>query len=151
MLRAIDMPNIKRAYLTVRGGVWDGTKISLTGRFIVLGRHVDNDVVIKDATVSPRHALVAETPRGFVLRDLDSANGTYVNDGNIGAVEHVLTRGSRIRLGASELTLVFTPEVAGYPIGANALELSNPRARLRGNRGNIVLRFLRVALGYPRL
>ena len=85
----------------------------------LLGRHWDNDVVIKDPTVSRRHALIMETRRGFVLRDLDSANGTFVNDVNIGAVEHVLRSGSRIRLGAIEVTLFFTPEVAGYPIPWN--------------------------------
>ena len=108
------MPGIKGAHLTVSGGIWDGTTILLTGRLIVLGRHWDNDVVIKDPTVSRRHALIMETRRGFVLRDLDSANGTFVNDVNIGAVEHVLRSGSRIRLGAIEVTLFFTPEVAGY-------------------------------------
>ena len=110
------MPNINGAHVTIAGGIWDGTAIPLTDRLIVLGRDWDNDVINKDPTVSRRHALIVETPQGFVLRDLGSVNGTYVNDGNIGSVEHVLRSGSRIRLGASEVTLVFTPAVARYTI-----------------------------------
>jgi pSer/pThr/pTyr-binding forkhead associated (FHA) protein len=87
------MPNIKVAHLTVIGGIWDGTKIPLTGRLIVLGRHWQNDIVIKGPTVSRRHAYIVETPRGVVLRDLNSANGTYVNGGKIGTNEHVLRSG----------------------------------------------------------
>ena len=77
---------------------------------MVLGRHPDNDIVIKDSTVSRRHALIAETICGFVLRDLNSANGTYVDRGRID-VEHILSSGARIRLGASKITLVFTQDV----------------------------------------
>ena len=110
------MPNIKVAHLTVIGGIWDGTKIPLTGRLIVLGCHWQNDIVIKGPTVSRRHAYIVETPRGVVLRDLNSANGTYVNGGKIGTNEHVLRSGSQIRLGVSEVSLVFTPEVASYPV-----------------------------------
>ena len=120
------MPNVNGAHVTIAGGIWDGTTIALTGRLIVLGRHWDNDVVIKDPTVSRRHALIAETPRGFILRDLDSSNGTYVNEGAIGSVEHVLRSGSRIRLGASEVTLVFTPAVARYTMSRNYQRAVHP-------------------------
>ena len=120
------MPNIKGAHLTVTGGIWDGTRIPLTGRLIVLGRHWQNDIVIRGPTVSRRHAYIVETPRGVVLRDLSSANGTYVNRGKIGATEHLLRNGVQIRLGVSEVTLVFTPEVVGYPVLWSAARAIRP-------------------------
>ena len=106
------MARSEGARLTIRGGILNGTTIRLSGSISVLGRQRDNDIVIKDKTVSRRHALIAETPRGFVLRDLESRNGTYVNDGEIGDVDHVLRTGSRIRLGSSDVTLAFTPVAA---------------------------------------
>ena len=104
------MVTVRRASLTVHGGARDGMTILLGGRPIILGRRPDSDLVIDDATVSRRHALIMETPSGFVLRDLSSANGTYVNDGNVGAVDHLLRSGVTIRLARSKVALVFRQE-----------------------------------------
>jgi len=45
----------------------------------VIGRGVDNDVVLDDPAVSSHHASIRRTGEDFVLTDLESANGTYVN------------------------------------------------------------------------
>ncbi len=102
----------RQASLTIRGGPRDGLAIPLGRLPIVLGRRPNNDVVIDDATVSRRHGLIMETPHGFVLHDLGSANGTSVNGGKIGDVPHLLRNWASIRLGASEVTLVFRQEAA---------------------------------------
>lgn len=47
-----------------------------------IGRKSDNDIVIKDPTVSRRHAELTDIGRGgYALRDLDSSQGTHVHDG----------------------------------------------------------------------
>jgi hypothetical protein len=46
---------------------------------VSLGRSLDNDVVLEDSRVSRHHARVRREGKGFVLEDLGSANGTWVN------------------------------------------------------------------------
>ena len=44
-----------------------------------MGTGSDNDLQLHDPLVSLRHAKITNTPSGCVLKDLDSANGTWVN------------------------------------------------------------------------
>ena len=46
---------------------------------ISLGTSPENDVQLEDAFVSYRHAKITESATGCVLKDLDSSNGTWVN------------------------------------------------------------------------
>jgi len=101
------------ATLLVRGGPNNGIIIKLTDRPITLGRRQDNDVVIDETTVSRRHSLILDTPGGFVLRDLNTTNGTYINRNRIGQAEHLLHHGDQIKLGGSEVTLVFMHDAPG--------------------------------------
>lgn len=45
----------------------------------VIGGSAECDLVVNDQKVSGRHCLLTETAEGFLLQDLDSTNGTYVN------------------------------------------------------------------------
>jgi pSer/pThr/pTyr-binding forkhead associated (FHA) protein len=63
-----------------------------------LGRAVDNDVVVADASVSRHHASIMPQDGGFALRDLSSQNGTYVRGQRIDGTRH-LTDGDELRLG----------------------------------------------------
>ena len=73
-----------RSSLMVQGGPSSGMTIELAGRPVTLGRRGDNDVMVEEDTVSRRHALIMETPAGYVLRDLNSTNGTFVNRSKLG-------------------------------------------------------------------
>jgi putative peptide zinc metalloprotease protein len=92
-----------RASLIVKGGPNSGLSVPLAGKPVTLGRRSDNDLVVDEGTVSRRHALIMETPSGFVVRDLSTTNGTYVNTDNIGVGERVLTHGGEIRLAGSKV------------------------------------------------
>ena len=100
------------ATLMVQEGANSGKEITLTERPLTLGRRADNDVMVDHTTVSRRHALVMDTPVGFVLRDLNSTNGTFLNRGKLDATERPLKHGNRIRLAGSDLTFVFRQEGA---------------------------------------
>ena len=104
------MVTVRQASLTVNRGPTDGMTILLGTRPILLGRRPDNDVVIGGPTVSRRHALIVETSYGFVLSDLSSAYGTYVNGDPIGDELHLLRSGAEIRLAGSPVTLLFRQE-----------------------------------------
>ncbi|MBI4663504.1 MAG: FHA domain-containing protein [Verrucomicrobia bacterium] len=51
---------------------------------IVIGRGLDCDVVINDTKASRRHCRLTRGDSGFVLEDLESKNGTYVDGQRIG-------------------------------------------------------------------
>jgi pSer/pThr/pTyr-binding forkhead associated (FHA) protein len=77
--------------------------VVLTGRRIVLGRDVDNDVALTDDhAVSRVHAVLEPIGSGWCVRDLGSANGTTVNGERIWA-ERRLSPGDEIRVGRSLL------------------------------------------------
>ena len=56
--------------------------IVLQGQLIV-GRDFECDICIPDHRISRQHAKITVTPRGLVVEDLGSANGTTVNDQKI--------------------------------------------------------------------
>ena len=72
--------HLRRMRLTVVDGPDAGLERSLERGVVHLGSHDDNDLVLTDDTVSRFHAEIDHTPRGTVLRDLDSTNGTWMGD-----------------------------------------------------------------------
>ncbi|HTY56871.1 MAG TPA: FHA domain-containing protein [Candidatus Binataceae bacterium] len=84
--------------------------IDLTGRNFALaagatmrlGRALDNDLVLEDASVSRHHASISASNGAFHLKDLGSQNGTYVRGERI--TEAMLADGDAIRLGDAQLT-----------------------------------------------
>lgn len=73
------------------------------GQQLRIGRAAGNDVVISDPGVSRVHAGLEWNGAGFTLRDLDSANGTYVNGQRLVESVRVLRDGDKITLGAQTL------------------------------------------------
>ena len=66
-----------------------------------LGRAENNDIVIKNLSVSRNHAQVFRRGKKFYIRDLESTNGTYVNGRRV--KERVLKPGDLITLGDAKL------------------------------------------------
>jgi hypothetical protein len=62
-----------------------------------IGRATDNLLVLEDAGISRRHALLEATPRGLVLRDLDSAHGVHLN--GVPITEHRVQHGDCVQVG----------------------------------------------------
>ncbi|MGH7863468.1 MAG: FHA domain-containing protein [Candidatus Binataceae bacterium] len=62
-----------------------------------MGRALDNDVVVSDGSVSRHHASVEAENGKFVIRDLNSQNGTFVQDQRVN--ESPLQEGDSVRLG----------------------------------------------------
>jgi DNA-binding SARP family transcriptional activator len=80
----------------------------LIGAATRIGRLVDNDVVLDDAEVSRHHAVVSDTGTTFVITDLRSANGVYVQDRRIrGSVP--LSDGDRVRICHHEFVFEIEP------------------------------------------
>lgn len=78
----------------------DGTEKSYrlqTHRPFTLGRDPGNDIILRDPKVSRHHAEIVFERGFFVLHDLSSANGTYVNGKRVRVAP--LTHGARVRMG----------------------------------------------------
>jgi hypothetical protein len=73
----------------------------LTRDSYTLGRHRNNDIVVADAKVSSFHARIDRTSDGFVLVDLKSRNGCWVNGKR--AENTLLATGDEIRVGAARV------------------------------------------------
>jgi pSer/pThr/pTyr-binding forkhead associated (FHA) protein len=71
---------IPQATLTVPVGGAEDTTYPLRGGITTLGRSPTNDIVLSDSTVSRRHCQIYWAQDAYVLEDLDSSNGTYLND-----------------------------------------------------------------------
>ena len=68
---------------------------------VVIGRSRSCDLRLASADASRRHAEIVHSDQGFLLRDLASTNGTFVNGNRI--AEHVLCPGDCIEIGSSEI------------------------------------------------
>ena len=78
----------------------------LSGAPCRLGRDTKNDIVIGRGAVSRHHALIEQRENHFVLRDMGSSNGTFVNGARLHG-EHQLRNSDRIGLGSPQLLLEF--------------------------------------------
>ncbi len=84
--------------MIVRTGPNPGTAFELTKEVSLIGRDVTNDVVVGDAEVSRQHSRITRTPGGYVLEDLGSTNGTFVNGERLVA-PRVMNPGDLVALG----------------------------------------------------
>ncbi|MEV0293771.1 BTAD domain-containing putative transcriptional regulator [Nocardia sp. NPDC050710] len=71
------------------------------GRFTRIGRLRDNDIMLDDGRVSRHHAVVVDTGLAYVIKDLLSSNGVYVD--GIRIIESMaLSDGAVVRIGNNE-------------------------------------------------
>jgi hypothetical protein len=80
-----------------------GQRIELHEGHYVLGRHLENDIVVNDTNVSRKHAEFVCAAGEVVVRDLGSTNGTKVNGVAITG-EQLLQHGDIINLGTAQIT-----------------------------------------------
>ena len=80
----------------------DGCLIWPLDRYeISIGRECDCEICLEDEAASRRHASIERDDDGYLLVDLSSTNGTFVN--NEAITEHRLVAGDRIRIGTHVL------------------------------------------------
>lgn len=93
-----------RFELVVRSGKGIGRTVAVsTGQTLVLGRQTGSDVIVEDEAASRRHCSIAASDAVCVVTDLQSANGTFVNEKRITTVE--LAKGDKIRIGSTVIEL----------------------------------------------
>ena len=98
---AVDALPAGSALLAVLRGPNAGSRFLLDTDVVKAGRHPDSDIFLDDVTVSRRHAEFRRTPEGFVVTDVGSLNGTYVNRDRIDEV--LLKGGDEVQVGKYRL------------------------------------------------
>ncbi len=94
------------AYLVIReGSKWTDVFRLVSGESVTIGRAPTNQIVIKDERCSRSHAELFLSEGQWILRDLDSRNGTVVGD-NLLKGDWALRPGDVIRIGHSQLIFV---------------------------------------------
>jgi pSer/pThr/pTyr-binding forkhead associated (FHA) protein len=94
------------ASFLVRGGALKGQRLSVKTPVVNIGRADYNDLMLPDESVSTTHAKLQRREGVWVLVDLDSTNGTFI-DGDQIKGEAPLAPGATVRFG--DVSLVFEP------------------------------------------
>jgi ABC-type multidrug transport system ATPase subunit len=92
----------------------------------VIGRAPDCDLVVNSADVSARHCCLTETEQGFVLEDLKSTNGTFIDGTRITRAR--VAPGQRVTLGAS--VLMPWPNLAGSEPAPTVVAAARPQGQV---------------------
>jgi pSer/pThr/pTyr-binding forkhead associated (FHA) protein len=96
---------IPTAFLVITNGPNTGQEFPVT-RNTLIGRHPELcDIVLDDVTVSRQHARIRQEGEQFFIYDLDSENGTFVNNRMIHK-EAELCDGDKIKIGNTEMTFL---------------------------------------------
>jgi hypothetical protein len=115
-------------YLTIRKGPKVGSAYPLPAGTISIGRQATNHIIIDDSMVSRHHARLTQQGNTFVVEDLNSANGTWVN--NVRITSPVSLRPGDVVGLSQEVLLVFSdqphPDATMYDASAGAVQPSVP-------------------------
>ncbi len=118
-----------RFEFVVRSGKEVGRTVALsTGQAIALGRLKGCEVVVDDEAASRRHCTITARDGVCVVADLQSANGTFVNEHRIATTE--LQKGDKIRIGSTVIELMGTnvDQTAHGPHSTTSLSIVESRS-----------------------
>lgn len=89
--------------LVLASGPLEGSTVEIDGRRLTIGRVPGNDLQLEHETVSREHAVIeVHSDRSVVLRDLNSRNGTFVDNQRLTGAR-TLHGGERLRFGDEQL------------------------------------------------
>src|SRR5437016_1509874 len=115
------------ASFLVRSGGLVGQRLSVRTPVVNIGRADYNDLVVPDPSVSTSHAKLQRREGVWVLLDLDSTNGTFV-DGERVKGEAPLAPGATVRFGDVQLVFEPTDDALGVAKGGRTQVLRTPHS-----------------------
>ncbi len=99
-----DVVSLRKCQLVVVEGTSKGRKMDLKDNRITIGKKEDNGLAIEDRAVSRTHFEIVPEEDSFLLRDLESTNGTFINETRV--KEAYLAPGDIIRIGNSRIEFI---------------------------------------------
>ncbi len=105
-LKSPGASDVKGDNLYVINGSMGGHVFNLMKEITVVGRASDSDIQIRDSSISRRHAEIIRRGDMFLVKDLKSRNGTWINGVSIAAGDEVeVAEGVPIALGETSISL----------------------------------------------
>ena len=98
------------AWLHFTAGPRTGQSIPLPTGTVTVGRGLDNDIILDDATVSRNHATIAFQNNEYYIEDAGSMSGTMVE--GVPATRTRLPSGATLKIGEAELVFMRTESAA---------------------------------------
>ncbi len=124
--------------LIIRSGNLSGRKLVLPEEEIVIGRDDDCKIRLTSADVSRRHCRILPTNKGMIVRDLESRNGTFVNEEPV--VEALLLKaGDQLRIGPMIFEVPLVEEVSPPPVAPSTEKKMPAATRPRKKKKHIAL------------
>ena len=118
--------------LIIENGQMAGQRWLIDNDCVIIGREADTaHLMLPERQVSRRHAKIERTPNGFVLTDLESKNGTYLNGKEVREPQ-LLQDGDEIQI-ALCVKIAFVGSDATAPLNARPIS-QGMRAITRGIR-----------------
>ena len=117
------------ASFLVRSGGLVGQRLSVRSPVVNIGRADYNDLVVPDPSVSTSHAKLQRREGIWVLVDLDSTNGTFV-DGERVKGEAPPAPGATVRFGDVQLVFEPTDDALGVAKGGGTQVLRTPHSNV---------------------
>src|SRR5688572_1252711 len=90
--------------LAAISGKLKGAIFTINEDALVIGRETAANLCLADASVSRRHSKIEKKEEGFVITDLESLNGTFIND--VPVRSRLLEHGDRVRIGDSQFVFL---------------------------------------------
>lgn len=97
-------PAVRARRLVITGGPKEGLEIELPNEQLTIGRSSESGLVIRDDYTSTHHARLMLWNDGWVIQDLDSTNGTFL-DGSRVTVPRPIPLGVPIKIGTTTFEL----------------------------------------------
>ncbi|MFP3899860.1 MAG: FHA domain-containing protein [Acidimicrobiia bacterium] len=100
----VDEAPVGIGILVVKRGPNVGSRFTLDSDLIRAGRHPESDIFLDDITVSRRHAEIRREGGGYVVHDVGSLNGTYLNRERVESAR--LNDGDELQIGTFKLVFL---------------------------------------------
>jgi pSer/pThr/pTyr-binding forkhead associated (FHA) protein len=120
--------------VAIDGPLSDET-IYLENQVVSIGRDVLNDICLKDPYLSRQHCLIRSECDEYKIEDLNSANGTYVNDERVKLSS--LEEGALIQIGISLFIFRLQNTAESVALCQNQIESKHRRSLSGGNQVGI--------------
>ena len=102
--KATKSPRGSARMLVVTEGALQGTRVTLTGDPVTLGRAHDSTLVLTDDYASTKHARLVPSEGGWSVEDLGSTNGTYLGGAKVSRPT-AIPLGTPLRIGKTVMEL----------------------------------------------
>ena len=120
--------------LVAQSPEFTGKSFELSGKEVTVGRIEDNAIQLEHASVSGHHAVLTLDEQDYVLKDLDSTNGSRVNGEKI--TSQKLRRNDMVRLGNIELLYDSEHAPPGRPMPSLSERVNLAECTTKGHPGD---------------